>query len=209
MYPALCAVKDRADVFAEAFVKSNRLVMIWAFPVGAVLALFGPDLVPGLLGHKWSGAVILVQAFGLAAAANQIAFNWTAFYQARGETRPIAVFGVVTAVVYLAAAIPLLVAYELDGFAVGMGIATLAGVAVRLAYVKRLFPDLGLTALIGRSLLPTVVASAAALLLRHGFGLDGGIQALAFAVAFLLATWAAERELLREAVGYILRPAAA
>jgi O-antigen/teichoic acid export membrane protein len=210
MYPALCAIQDRAEVFAEAFVKSNRLVMIWAFPVGAVLALFGPDLVPGLLGEKWSPAVILVQAFGLAAAANQIAFNWTAFYQARGETRPVAVFGGVTALVYLAAAIPLLAAYDLDGFAVGMGIATLAGVAVRLVYVKRLFPSLPLARLVARSALPAVTASALVLLLRHGLDLDSlAAQAAVFAGALLLITWASERALVREAFGYLSRPAPA
>jgi O-antigen/teichoic acid export membrane protein len=204
MYPALCAIEDRVDVFREAFVKSNRLVMIWAFPVGAALALFGPDLVPGLLGHKWSRAVVLVQAFGLAAAANQIAFNWSAFYQARGETRPIAVFGAVTAAVYLGAAIPLLVTHELDGFAIGMGIATLAGIVVRLAYVKRLFPDLALARFVGRALLPTVTASGLVLAVRHGLGVDAvGAQVAVFAAALLIGTWASERTLVREALGYL------
>lgn len=204
MYPALCAVQERAVVLAEAFVKSNRLVMIWAFPVGAVLALFAPDLVPALLGEKWSDSVILIQAFGLAAAANQVAFNWSAFYRARGETRPIAVFGAITGGVYVAVALPLLAVWELDGFALGMGVATLAGVAVRLAYVRRLFPGLGLAGLIGRAALPTLLASGLVLTLRHALDIDAiGLQAVAFAATFLLLTWLAERELLHEALGYL------
>ena len=38
-------------------------------------------------------AIPLIQAFGLTAALNQIGFNWTAFFRALGDTRPIAVAG--------------------------------------------------------------------------------------------------------------------
>lgn len=204
MYPALCAVQERGAVLVEAFVKSNRLVMIWAFPLGAVLALFGPDLVPALLGQKWSDSVVLVQAFGLAAAANQIAFNWSAFYRARGETRPIAMFGAITALVYVVVALPLLAIYELDGFALGMAVATLTGIVVRLFYVKRLFPSLALARLVGRALAPALLAASAALILRHPLGVsDPWLQGGAFAAVFCLTTWLGERELLLEAGAYL------
>ena len=45
IYPAVCAVKDRTALLFEAFVKSNRLALMWAFPFGVGLALFAarPD----------------------------------------------------------------------------------------------------------------------------------------------------------------------
>ena len=38
--------------------------------------------------------------FALIAAADQLGFNWTAFYRALGRTRPIAVVNVTMAVVF-------------------------------------------------------------------------------------------------------------
>ena len=34
IYPTICAVKDRADLLYEAFVKSNRLALMWGAPFG-------------------------------------------------------------------------------------------------------------------------------------------------------------------------------
>ena len=41
LYPAICAVKDRRDLLFESFSKSNRLAVLWGFPVGVGAALFG------------------------------------------------------------------------------------------------------------------------------------------------------------------------
>ena len=42
IYPAIVRVRDRVDVLEELFAKANRLTLMWAFPFGAGLALFGP-----------------------------------------------------------------------------------------------------------------------------------------------------------------------
>ena len=44
LYPAICAVRDRKDVLFEAFVKSNRLALMWALPFG-----FGGPVATGYL----------------------------------------------------------------------------------------------------------------------------------------------------------------
>lgn len=203
MYPALCAIQERRDVLAEAFVKSNRLVLIWSLPLGAALALFGGELLTAALGEKWREAGVLMQTFGAAAALSQVAFNWTAFYRAAGETRPMAVYGVIGTVAHIAIALPLLVAFGLEGLGAGMLAVAAVGVLVRLVYVKRMFPELGLVAMIARSALAALVASAAALALRHIPESDVVVQALAFTLVFAALTWARERALLREGVGYI------
>ena len=38
IYPTICAVKDRAELLYEAFVKSNRLALMWGAPFGLGLA---------------------------------------------------------------------------------------------------------------------------------------------------------------------------
>jgi O-antigen/teichoic acid export membrane protein len=203
MYPAICAIQDRPDALASAFTVSNRLVMLWAFPAGTLAVLFGPDLVDALLGKKWADAAVLLQAFGFIAAADQIAYNWNAFYRARGETRPIAVYAVVSAIVFLAVALPLLAAYELDGLAAGMATATAVAIAIRLRYVHRIFPRIGLISMIVSAALPTALGAAAALLLRHVAGIEAGLQVAAFFIVFAAAAWLTQRAFLREAVGYL------
>ena len=78
----ICAVKDRADLMQEAFLKSNRMGMLWATPTGLGIFLFAPDLVHFVIGSRWEEAIPVIQAFGLIAVFNQIAFNWTAFFRA-------------------------------------------------------------------------------------------------------------------------------
>ena len=53
LYPVVCAVKDRRDLLQEAFLKSNRLGLLWAGPTGVGIFLFAPDLVHFVIGSQW------------------------------------------------------------------------------------------------------------------------------------------------------------
>ena len=125
IYPAVCAVKDRTALLFEAFEKSNRLALMWAFPFGVSLALFAPDLISFVLGERWREAEVLLQVFGLTIAVRQVAFNWVIFYSAIGDTRPLAVSSFVQLGVFAAVTAPLMIAFGLDGYAAGMAIAVL------------------------------------------------------------------------------------
>ncbi|MDQ3742297.1 MAG: oligosaccharide flippase family protein, partial [Actinomycetota bacterium] len=166
LYPAICAVKDRTDLLFESFWKSNRLALLWGAPVGTALALFAADVVPALLGEKWEFAVGLIAAVAMNAVINQVGFNWTAFFRAIGETRPIAVTSLATVGFVLAISVPLLAAEGLTAFGIGLCVATLLSVVVRLWYLRRLFPGLPLVRHVVRGLAPTVPAAGAVLLLR-------------------------------------------
>jgi polysaccharide transporter, PST family len=212
LYPAICAVKDRTDLLLESFVKSNRLALMWGVPFGVGLTLFADDLVEFGLGSKWEPAVGLLQVFGLLAAVNHIGFNWTAYFRARSETRPIAVAGVASMIAFLAAVIPLTAAYELDGFAAGMAITAAVNLAVRFFFLVRLFPALSIVAHAARAIAPTVPAVVAVLAMRavdgdRSLGIALGELAL-YAVVTVAATVVFERELLREVLGYLRRPRA-
>jgi PST family polysaccharide transporter len=212
LYPAICAVKDRADLLEESFLKSNRLALLWAVPLGAAIVLFAGDLVEWVLGPRWHVATYLIQTFGLAAAVNQIGFNWAAFFQAIGRTRPIAIVTGVMLVAVLAVALPLLLADGIDGYGRGMVIATLCLVAARLFYLRRLFSLAGIARNVVRGILPTLPAVAAVLAVRALLGGgertpgDAIAELVVFVVLVVGATLASERALLREFRGY-LRPA--
>ena len=209
LYPAVCAVKDRTDLLLETFTKSNRLAMLWATAVGAALVLFAPDLITHVLGTRWEIATYAIQAFGLAAAINQIGFNWSAFYRARGETGPIAVNAAVMCVAVIAFAIPLLLVDGIDGYATGMSLAIIAQVISRLFYLKRLFPLRVIASNCARGMLPTLPGVAAVLAIR--FATWGGertvlqwlVEMAAFGLAVGLTALRSERKLLREFRGYL------
>ena len=215
LYPAICAVKDRGDLLFEAFVKSNRLGLMWGMPFGVGLALFAADLVDFVYGDEWEPAVGLIQAFGLIAAFNHIGYNWTAFFRARGETGPIGVMGAVGAVAMLGIAVPLLLSDGLDGLALGVAVATAISLAGRIWYLSRLFPSFQILIHSARAVAPSVPAAAAVLALRAATELDRspGLALAEFGlylVAAVGATWALERALLREVRGYLVgapRPA--
>jgi O-antigen/teichoic acid export membrane protein len=208
MYPAVAAVREQTATLFESFQKSNRLALMWGAPFGVAIALFAPDLVHLVIGDRWEAAIGTLQAFGLIAAVNHIAFNWGAFYRARGDTRPAAVVSVVLVVAFVAAVVPGILLWGLDGLQAGMAVVVGAGMVARLHYVHRLFPGFRFWPYAARALAPLVPAVALVLLARAAeTGGRGAAQAVVELVAFVAVcaagTWALERPLLREAAGYL------
>jgi len=214
IYPAVCAVRDRADLLFEAFTKSNRLALMWGMPFGVGLAVFAPDLVEFVLGEKWRVATGLIQVFGILAGINQIAFNWTAFLRAVGQTRPFAVSGILGMVTFLAVGVPMTIAYGLTGYAVGVIAVTVVDMVVRTYFLARLFSGFEMLRHSARAMAPSLPAVAAVLGVRllEGSDRSGGLviaELVLYTVVTLIATWAAERALLREVGGYLRRAAGA
>jgi PST family polysaccharide transporter len=208
LYPAICAVKDRADLLFESFWKSNRLALLWACPLGAAAALFAHDFTQFVIGSRWNFAAPLIAVYGINAALDQIGFNWTAFFRALGDTKPMAAASTIGLVSVLVIAVPLLAVYGLTAFGIGLGVATLVTVGVRLWYLRRIFPGLPLLRHIVRGIAPTlpaVVVVLAVRVLETGTRTPGAMvaEACLFALVAALATWIAERRLLRESVGYL------
>ena len=216
LYPAICAVKERTALLRESFVKSNRLALMWAVPFGVGLTLFSSDLVRFGIGERWHPAVVVLDVYGLAAALNHVGFNWTAYFRARDNTRPIAVANIAAMAVFLGAGIPLLLAFGLPGFAAGVALQGVTAFVMRAFYLQRMFPGFDVLRHMARSFLPTVPAAGIVLILRaaepRGRTLGLAIAELLLYVALtVIATWYRESSLLREAVEAVRgpRPAAA
>lgn len=210
LYPAICAVRDRVELLAESFAKSNRLALMWGMPFGLGVALFAPDLIEHGIGERWRPAELLIQVFGVAAAFNQIGFNWDAYFRALGNTRPIAAANGFSALVFLAVAVPLLFAEGLEGFAIGMGAVTVANVAARTFFLRRLFDGFDMARHVARAVAPTLPAVGAVLAVRavdpftRTLGVALAEVALYLAVT-VVCTYLLERALVREVLGYLRR----
>jgi O-antigen/teichoic acid export membrane protein len=208
LYPAICAVKDKKELLLESFTKSNRMALLWGFPLGVGAALFAPAGVPLVLGKSWEFAVPLLQVLGIAAALNQIGFNWTAFATARAETGVLAVGAVAAMVATIGIGTPLLLSDGVTGFGFAMLGATLAVMVVRLTYLSRLFAARTIAEHVARSFVPTLPALTAILVARAAFGYDRSVSRLvaelvAYGLLIAVATWRLEGHLLREAIGYV------
>jgi O-antigen/teichoic acid export membrane protein len=211
IYPAICAVVDRADTQRRMFLAASRLTLIWALPFCAALILFSPDLVDLVLGDEWEPAVLLIQGLAGAAAIQQVGYVWFSFYRARAETAPQAVESAVMVSAFLLLAVPGLVLWGFEGFVAGRIAVSVAMVAVRERYVRALFPDVGLPRIAARGAVPALAGAAAVLAWRAAFGAGEREAAEAFAQVLLFgavtgaATWALERPLLAEALA-LTRP---
>jgi O-antigen/teichoic acid export membrane protein len=210
IYPAVCAAKDRADLLVESFTKTNRMALLWGVPFGAAAVLFGPDLVHFVLGDRWRLTIVLIQVLGLTAGLNQIGFNWTAFYRALGNTRPLAVTSAVTLVALMAIAVPLLLVDGLTGYAVGIGAATAVAILARVYYLARLFDLRTVVLNSARAFGPTLLALPGVFAVRwvvsgHRTGSQALVEVCLFVGIAGVATLLAERELLREFIGYLRR----
>src|SRR4051812_1378260 len=191
LYPAICAVKDRTDLLFESFVKSNRLALMWGMPFGIGIALFASDLVTYGIGERWRPAVGIIAAFGVVAALGHIAFNWDAFFRARGDTRPIAIWSFVSMLSFVTVAIPLMLWKGLNGFAAGMGVMALVSLIVRGLYLMQLFDGLQMLRHAARAIAPTVPAALVVLGVRALVGHDTLALALGELALYVAVTAAA------------------
>jgi O-antigen/teichoic acid export membrane protein len=209
IYPAIVRVRERVDVLEELFAKANRLTLMWAFPFGAGLALFGADLIVFVLGEQWRGAIVLLGGMAVAVALQQVGYSWFAFYRARGESWPQAVESAVFGGAFAALAVPGALLGGSWGFVAGRVGCTACVLAVRHVYVRRLLPGVRLWSLAVRAAVPVVLASAPVLAVR--LALWGGERTLAQAAgelvlwmgALALATHRLEGGLLAELRGYL------
>lgn len=210
MYPAVCAVKDQRELLFESFVKSNRLALMWGVPVGLGAALFADDLLLYLLGAQWTFATPLFQAVGVVSAVGHIAFNWDSYIRAVGVTKPIAQYAWINLAGWGLAPIPLMLVDGLRGYGIGMLIVGALSVTLRGYFLRRLFVGFALLPHMVRALVPAVPAVGAVLLVRLIEPVDRS-PAVALAELGLYlgvtvtATWLAEKELIREVIGYVRR----
>jgi O-antigen/teichoic acid export membrane protein len=211
IYPAICAVHDRLPTLEELFLKSNRVTMIWSLPFCALLVLFAPDLTDFAIGDRWDPAVGLLQGLALAAALQQVGYNWFSFFRARGYSAPQAVESAAMVAAFLCLAVPGLVLWGTLGFVIGRMLVSGAMLAVRRRYLARLFPNLSLLRLGLRALAPVGIAALLVVGVRLALwggertGLQAGLEVVLFLATTMVVTWALERSLLRELLAYLRR----
>lgn len=208
IYPAVCAVADRRDLMQEAFIKSNRLTLMWAFPFGTALALFAPDLVTFVFGERWREAVPVIAGVGLIVGFAHVGFNWAIFMRAVNNTRPIFAASLFSLGVFVTITAPAVLVFGLNGYIIGFGVSVALQLIVRGYFLRRLFMGFEALRHLVRAVAPSVPAAGVVLLFRY---VADGHRTLARALVELalyigitaLCTLFFERRLITEVVGYL------
>jgi O-antigen/teichoic acid export membrane protein len=213
IYPAVCAVRGQSATLERLFTAAARASAIWSLAFGTLFVLFAPDLVTFVLGDEWTGAVPLLQGLAASGALYYLGFSWIAFARGLGRPRPPALESLAALVVFAAVAVPLLFSSGTTAYVLAMVGSSLAVLLIRTYFVRRLLPGVALARLTARALWPVAAASAAAVAVRLVLwgGERGAAQAVAELALFLLvyaaATFASERDLIRELRATARRPA--
>jgi O-antigen/teichoic acid export membrane protein len=207
IYPAVCAVADRTKLLHEAFVKSNRVILMWAIPFAVGLALFADDLVTYVLGEKWRSEASLIAAVGLIVGLTQIAFNWSIFMRAVNYTKPIFFAALLNLTIFATVMVPALLTLGLDGYILGLGVSVASQILLRGYFLARLFPGFHILRHSIRAIAPSIPAAGIVLLLRIPFeGRSLGLvlgELVLYAALTILFTLIFERRLVDEMVGYV------
>lgn len=210
IYPAICAVRDRAAVMFEVFTKSNRLAVMWGLPFGLSMLLFAPDLIRFVLGQRWESAQALLQSMGVLLGIGQIGVSWKLFYQAIGDTKPLAVNAAMAMLVFIAVTAPLMILYGLTGYIIGMSVSFVLHVFLRAFYLRRLFSTFQPLRHLFRGIAPSIPAVAAVLAARLAYPGQRTLEVallelLLYIAVTAVATIYFERQLIREIISYLRR----
>ena len=209
IYPAICAIQGQRRALEEMYLKSNRATLLWVLPYAVGVVLFAPDLVHFVLGDAWAPAVVLLQGLAIVGAITQLGFNWFSFFRAHGQTHPPAVEAIAGVVAFLVLVPAGLLLDGFHGFVLARIAAALVPFAVRGVFVRRLLPDVRYRQIVTPTLIPIVVATAAALAVRavlwgHHRTLGQAIaEAVLFVTAYTVIALRRERALVAELLGAV------
>jgi len=213
IYPAICAVAHRTEALAEAFVKSNRLALMWAMPAMVGIALFSGDIIHFVLGDRWRSAIGLIVVVALVAGFSQVGYNWAVFLRAVNNTRPIFIGALAQVVVFVLVTAPAMLTLGMTGYSIGLIAAALSQIFLRGYYMRRLFGGFSAFRPMARAVLPTLPPTALVLLMRAVSGGERSparvvLELALYSVVAVGSTVLLERPLLRECVGYFrgIRP---
>jgi PST family polysaccharide transporter len=208
IYPAVCAVAQRKELLHEAFVKSNRLALMWGMPFGVGLALFADDIARFALGERWVSTAWLLGVIGLVAGFRQIGFNWSVFMRAANNTRPLFVASLLNVASFALVMVPCLVLLGLPGYAIGVAAMSAVQIAARGYFMARLLPGFRIAPHMLRAIAPSIPAALAVLAVRVAVDSDrtaalAAAEAVLYVAVTIAATLYFERRLVAEAIGYL------
>lgn len=136
LYPALSRLQGDIAALRHTWLRTTRLVASVCAPVMLGLVAVAPDLVPVLLGEKWSAAIPVMQVLAPVGLLQSLQRFNSGVLQARDRTGALLRFSILS---YALACVGFVagLSFGITGVAVGYALATLAAAPIYLVITTR------------------------------------------------------------------------
>nr|WP_070960544.1 lipopolysaccharide biosynthesis protein [Hyphomonas sp. Mor2] len=124
LFPAFAKLQDETDRLRNAYLRSQRMLAMIAFPVGIGFALVAAPLIEFALGPKWATAGLVIQVLSVLFAIQAIATPFAPLALGLGRTRLLFIRDVINLVVRFPILIVGFVSGGLVGLLVARGVST-------------------------------------------------------------------------------------
>jgi len=138
IFPAFSKIQDDRYDLKQAFLKTTKLVSIFAFPFCAVMFLMGDELIRVIYGSKWIAAIPVLKVLALAGLFNTLPVAMWSLFNATGHPRASFWFTVIQVVLFFLLISPLAKLYGLIGVGIVVALASLVAIIVYIPFTKNL-----------------------------------------------------------------------
>jgi O-antigen/teichoic acid export membrane protein len=91
LFPALSRIQDQPERMRRVFRRAISVIVFFTAPVVGMIILLAPEIIVGLYGEQWRGAVVPLQILGGAGVCRALYNAAAAFVKAHGDVFKIAV----------------------------------------------------------------------------------------------------------------------
>jgi O-antigen/teichoic acid export membrane protein len=157
IFPAFSKIQaDKYDL-KQAFLKTTKVISIFAFPFCTVLLLIGNELIRAIYGLKWLEAVPVLKVLAFAGLFNTLPVAMGPLFNAMGHPKASLWFQVIQVVAFFLFIVPAAKLFGMIGVGTVVAISALIAVIAYLPFTMKLI-SLGITD-IYQSLKPGLVSS--------------------------------------------------
>lgn len=138
LFPAFSRIRHDRQRLARNYLRTQSVITAIAIPVGFMFAFTGDEIVPFVLGEKWTAAVIIVQFSAVLAAIQVMADTLNPLALSLGKTKTLFHLGLIEIIIRLPIIVVGVVYWGLLGFLVARSIVEVITLAIRFMFVRKL-----------------------------------------------------------------------
>lgn len=138
IFPVFSKIQDDKDALRKAFLKTTKLMSIFAFPLCAVLFLLSNELVSLVYGTKWVNSIPILKVLAFVGLFNTLPIAMGPLFNATGKAKVGFYFVIFQVSLFLLFITPAAKLYGLIGVGVVVTLSQLIPVLVALPFTKKI-----------------------------------------------------------------------
>lgn len=138
IFPAFSKIQDNKYDLKQAFLKTTKIVSIFAFPFFVILFLMGDELIRIMYGLKWLEAIPVLKILAFAGLFNTLPVAMGPLFNASGYPKISFWFGVIQVVIFFIFITPAAKLFGLVGIGLVVSASALVAIIAYLPFTMRL-----------------------------------------------------------------------